>query len=146
MPLSKREQDEIMINDLMRRHKRQLLEDAALGIDVEDTASDRYKIAHAPKDSHVNPCLVRGAGMVCPPPKTSASRNCWDRGMKGTTRGVAPGSTDPTPSMRVTYADGSSVVVPVTHSRNGAARQKKTATVQRTPETARIHLDHNFND
>jgi hypothetical protein len=141
MALSKAAQAAILASDSERRRKREAIEDALL----TDMSTDRYKIAHAPKDSHVNACLVRGIGVVSPPPKPSASPNCWDRGMRGKT----VGSADPnvkTPTVKITSADGTSRIVPVSEVRGierKRATKQHTATT-RKPETARLNTHHDF--
>lgn len=140
MPLSKQEQARILKQDAERRAARFLLEQATLGMDMLDNAmSDAYKIAHAPKDSHVNPCLVRSIGVVCPPPKTSASQDNWARGMKGTTRGVA-NVAKPVPNTVRVIHNGITTDIPVSQLRGTTKRSRKTSTEQRKPETARIEL------
>jgi hypothetical protein len=144
MPLTPRQLREIERSDAVRRAERYLLENAQLGLDTLDTASDAFKIAHAPKDAHVNPCLVRGAGMVCPPPKTSASQNSWNRGMRGTMHGIAPG-TEATNNGIATVAitkDGITTVQTVhsVRTKNARRRSVKTTTANHVTETSRIEL------
>jgi hypothetical protein len=118
----------IVKEDNARRAARRVIEDAILGIGIvqqDDVTSDAYKIAHnTVKGAWVNPCLVRGIGTVNPPVHTSASDNCWNRGMRGKTKGIAPGTADTsdgTPTMRIIKPGLADVIVPA----NGYGRTRK---------------------
>lgn len=143
----------ILREDTKRRNARQAMEDAilGLGLKVVDESSDAYKIAHnTVRGSRVNPCLVRGIGTVNPPPNTSASDNCWNRGMRGKTVGIAPGtedSSDGTPTVRV-IRNGQEEIVPANRFGRSSGKRKSTkanAVIQ--PETAKLKIvgGHDFN-
>lgn len=139
MSLSKREQARILESDMLRRAERDLLDNARLGIDVDNQMSDAYKIAHAPHDSHVNACLVKGIGMVSPPPKPTASPDCWNRGMRGRTVGIADASQK-TATVKVTR-DGITTIVPATgFGRTSKQRNTPKQRKASQAETARITL------
>lgn len=138
---------DIMKADNARRAQRHAIEDAILGLhNAVDPLSDAARIAeNTVRGARVNPCLVRGIGTVNPPAPTSASRNSWDRGMRGTVRGIAPGtedSSDGTPTVLVTHADGSQEIRTVSSFRGTReyTRRRRIRTVATTPETSRIQL------
>lgn len=138
----------ILREDAKRRNARQVMEDAILGIGVEviDECSDAFKIAaNTVKGARVNPCLVRGIGTVNPPPNTSASDNCWNRGMRGKTIGVATGTelTAENPTVLVKYADGSEEIRTVSSFRSKRSTTHKRSEAK-VAETARVSTHHDF--
>lgn len=139
--MHKRQLREIMKADNARRAQREAIEDAILGLHNEvDPLSDAARIAANTKPgTRVNPCLVRGIGTVNPPAPTSASRNSWDRGMRGRTVGVAPGTESSVPTVAITR-DGVTTVVPVSELRGTTRRRTRKLQTTHTPETARITL------
>lgn len=147
--MNKRQLRDILKQDNARRAQRQQLEDAILFGDTstqDDPNSDAFKIASAPRNAHVNPCLVRKIGVVSPPPKTSASRNSWDRGMSRTTTvGVAPGTAEQSTTEGATVAvtrNGITEVVPASafNKKRETRVTHKRSTTAHTTETARITL------
>lgn len=68
-------------------------------------------------------------------PRANASGNGWDRGLRGRTIGIAPGTeatSDGTATVKVTYADGTSII----RSAN-SFREKKMATKVRQHNESR---------
>lgn len=141
----------ILREDTKRRNARQVMEDAILGINTDeiDKCSDAYKISiNTVKGARVNPCLVRGVGTVNPPAHTSASDNCWNRGMRGRTQGVATG-TELThkvgdPATVLVIKDGMREIRTVSSFRNKRERVSRRKSVAKVAETARLTTHHDF--
>jgi hypothetical protein len=123
---------DIVKADNARRAARRIMEDAILGLDMIEVSVDATRIAANQKPgTYVNPCLVRGIGTINPPRNTSASDNCWNRGMKGKTVGVAPG-TNPTEPTVLVHKNGKSTIVPA----KGFGRTRNTRAVVRVARVA----------
>jgi hypothetical protein len=60
---------------------------------------------------------------------TRVTPDCWQRGLAGRTKGTAPElwNVDPEPSLKVTYADGTSTVVTHREFRRSARKRRDTA-------------------
>lgn len=141
MALTQSEQARILKEDRARRYLREQAEAEAFAV-----AKSR---SHGRNRDYVNPELVRGIGVISPPRHVSANPTAfeygsWARGMRGTTRGIAPGTedtSDGTPTMRVIHADGTANIVPVHTTRTRNTRYTRTAPIMpapTTPETATL--------
>lgn len=119
-----RDLDKIMREDAKRRLVREAEEMAAF---VAAKTKPRFKNGR----QYVNPELVQGIGIITPPRQTSASDNCWKRGMRGRTVGIVTEGENLVPvtdypSMKVTK-DGVTTIVPITSTRTRKSRKRNTA-------------------
>lgn len=117
--------------------KRRALRDAA---ELEQLAQAiESPSRYAPDHKYVNPELVRGAGVVCPPPNARAS----ERWTATASRCVGTVDGRSIPSVRVIHADGSSEVRTVSSfrkSRDGYTRKATQAVAPKQPEALRYNL------
>jgi hypothetical protein len=140
MALTREDQLRIMREDRMRRHLR------------EQAEADAFVQAHTPaprsaRGTVINRELVRGIGVISPPLRVRVTEDCWSRGMRGKTIGVAPGTelTASAPSVAVTR-NGETSIVPASSfrkPRNVRERRKPTQATQ-VADTARVSHGHNF--
>lgn len=111
--LSKAQQREIMRQDAERRLERDIAEHLLLNKSSDATPSE----TGVPNNHMRNP---------------KASADCWSRGLKGRTVGVAPGTeaeSDGTPTVRVIYANGESHIEPARGFGKGTRTVLKRDTV-----------------
>lgn len=95
---------------------------------------------------HANPELVRGIGIISPPVSSKASRDSWTTGRNARSRtvGVAPGASAKNgQSMLVTYADGTSKVVPITSSKT---RRPSRGTAPQSAGITEVPRYNRFNE
>lgn len=72
----------------------------------------------------------------------SASDNCWNRGMRGRTIGVANGqpwdTPDAEPTVRIIHADGTEKVIPVPKKSRESRAATRVVRETHVPESARL--------
>lgn len=134
MALSRADQRRIMRDDVKRRNAREALEDATL---LRDTSYCPDGVDPYHYDRSITGVPTQGNRNF------AASRSSWERGLRGRTVGIAPGTeddSDGTPTVAV-IIDGVTEIRPVSSFRDRAPRmtpvRRTTAVV---PETATVTL------
>jgi len=132
MALSRQRQREIMREDAKRRNARNEQEITdfmrAKGHIETPTGVDPYHYSRAIKGVPANQHRI-----------VRASDNCWKRGMRGRTVGVA-NPTDTIPTVRVIHADGTTAIVPASNFHKSRTTRNRQRTVQQNtqPEVLRM--------
>jgi len=99
-------------------------------------------LAMNPAESQASQPNLRGIGIVGKPPVSKASQDSWStpRNRRTRTVGVAPGTSAANgPTYRVTYADGSTAVLPVPSRKRNTGRPSHSNPPQDGPRYNRFN-------